>query len=77
MILATSDVRVRLVDMPAQIKGYTVMCPDGTYSIYLNDRLTREQNFLTYCHELEHILRDDFNKAEDASAIERDTHLEI
>lgn len=53
------------------------MCPDGTYSIYLNDRLTREQNFLTYCHELEHILRDDFNKAEDASAIERDTHLEI
>ncbi|MBO5098801.1 MAG: ImmA/IrrE family metallo-endopeptidase [Clostridia bacterium] len=50
----------RLVDLPLTIRGYTSLDPDGNYNIYLNSRLSLEQQRKTYKHELTHIQRDDF-----------------
>lgn len=50
----------RLVDLPLTIRGYTSLDSDGNYNIYLNSRLSAEQQRKTYNHELTHIKRNDF-----------------
>lgn len=50
----------RLIDLPLTIRGYTSLDPDGNYNIYLNSRLSLEQQRKTYKHELTHIKRNDF-----------------
>ena len=48
--------------MPSRIKGYTAIDNDGNYNIYLNDRLSSEQQRITYLHEMAHISRGDWDK---------------
>lgn len=47
-------VNVVLIDLPCAIRGFTRQDPDGC-TIFLNARLSREQNLKTYLHELSHI----------------------
>lgn len=49
-----SDVTVKLVDMPCAVRGFTKKHPDGC-TIFLNARLSHEQNVKTYLHEIDHI----------------------
>lgn len=66
-----------LKDLPATIKAYTVLCPDGTYTIVLNSRLSHEQQLEAYKHELKHIMDNDFDiENGDADAIEQYAHNE-
>lgn len=57
------EIFTRLIKMPTRIKGYTAIDNDGNYNIYLNDRLSAEQQRITYLHEMAHISRGDWDKA--------------
>ena len=48
--------------MPTRVKGQTVENSDGSYSIFINARLSADQQQETYVHELEHIKRKDFER---------------
>lgn len=54
------DVFVRLLDMPVSVNGMTLMDPDTNYNIYINSRLSADEQRKALEHELEHIRRDDF-----------------
>jgi len=64
---------VRLVDFPTCTCGGMVMLnDDGTYSVYLNSRLSNDQIRRAYEHEKRHILRDDLYRDVDVSVLERE-----
>lgn len=52
-------IKVVYADLPPKVKGFTVL-KDDYYTIVLNHNLTKEQNEVTYKHELGHIERNDF-----------------
>ena len=52
----------RLIDMPTRIKGQTIKNEDGSYSVFLNARMSSIQIEKTYQHELKHIENGDFEK---------------
>lgn len=63
---------VRLVDMPCSVNGVTVLDEDGFANIYINSRLSHDQQQEAIQHELRHIHRDDFYKLDEPlEAVER------
>ncbi|MBQ2897906.1 MAG: ImmA/IrrE family metallo-endopeptidase [Clostridia bacterium] len=56
------EIFTRLIKMPPRIKGYTAIDDDGNYNIYLNEKLSAEQQRRTYLHEMAHIKRGDWDK---------------
>ena len=56
------DYFVYFVPMHGSIGGYVTPNPDGTFSVYLNERLSREKNMKTMRHEYQHMVNDDFAK---------------
>ncbi|MBR3762230.1 MAG: hypothetical protein IKK59_05750 [Lachnospiraceae bacterium] len=60
--------------MPVSIRGYTVKNKDCTFTIVLNSRHTREQNLLSYSHELAHIDNGDYDNNCDVSILEMAAH---
>lgn len=69
------DIFVRLVEtLPSTVQGFTIADEDGNYNVYLNAKLSREQQQEVYQHEVEHIHGDDFaHDADDSVAqIEQD-----
>ncbi len=67
-------VRVYHVDMPCKIRGYTQPFPDGYYAVFLNSRLSWEQNVESLNHELRHIANGDLSREIDVTATEDITH---
>ena len=55
-----ADYFVRYMKLPPKIWAFITPNDDGTYSIYLDPRRSREQQIEDYIHELKHILDDDF-----------------
>lgn len=58
------DYFVYFQPMHGSIGGYITPNPDGTFSVYLNERLSREQNMKTMRHEFQHIQNNDFAKTD-------------
>lgn len=56
------DIFTHLVDMPDGFKGHCNPNPDGSYSIFINAKLSFEMQREVYLHELGHILKNDFSK---------------
>jgi Zn-dependent peptidase ImmA (M78 family) len=54
------DYRIVLLDLPCKIKGTTTKDENDFYTIYINARLSDEQQIETFLHELEHIKNDDY-----------------
>ena len=48
--------------LPSAIKSFVVANSDLSYIIILNNRLSEEQNQISYLHELTHIENGDYNK---------------
>ena len=70
-MIENEDYFVRLVNFPTCACGGVVMLnDDGTYTILLNARLSRQQNEESMAHELRHIRRGDLFSAAPAKAIE-------
>lgn len=51
---------IRYIDLPIPVKGVTAMDSSGFYNIYINARLSIDEQKRTIAHELEHIARGDF-----------------
>ena len=61
MPIEGADYFVRLVDFPVcSCGGLVTPNDDGTFTVLLNARLSRQQNRASLDHERRHILHDDF-----------------
>lgn len=54
------DYQIILLDMPTN-EAVTVN-EDGSYTIFINARLNREQQIKSYYHTMKHIVGEDFEK---------------
>lgn len=66
------DFFVRLIDLPHSVGGFVKPNSDGTYSVYLNSRLSHHANLLSYDHEKKHIEHNDFHRCADVQKMERE-----
>ena len=55
-----NEVILRLVDMPATVKGFTVLDNNGDYNVYINPQYPVEMQRETALHELGHITANHF-----------------
>lgn len=63
MILENADYFIKFVDFPVcSCGGVILLNEDGTYTILLNSRLSRQQNRDSLIHELNHIKNGDFSR---------------
>ena len=60
MPIENCDYFIRYQKLPPKIWAFIMPNDDGTFSIYLDPRRSREQQIEDYIHELKHILDDDF-----------------
>lgn len=60
-LLEGVDYFIYLMPMPKGIYACVVTNPDGTYSIYLDPRRSFDQLIADLDHELNHIIRKDFD----------------
>lgn len=64
---------MRLVDFPTCAAGGALLLnDDGTYTVLLNARLSRQQNEESMAHELRHIQRGDLHSAAPVAIIEQE-----
>lgn len=63
------DIFVYLLNLPDGTKEAVSSNEDGTFSIFINSKLSRDGQLRAYEHALRHIQRNDFHK-EDVQAIE-------
>lgn len=66
-------VNVKYLKLPCKVKAVSTENEDGSYTVFLNNKLTYEQNRESYLHELRHIQGNDFDK-EDINLIELGAH---
>ena len=61
-LIENCDFFVRLVPFPAGVKPHGMVMPndDGTFSIYLDARVTHERQKVSCDHEIKHIENGDF-----------------
>lgn len=71
------EYRAVVTDLPTTVKAFTMENEDGTYVICVNAKLTREQQMLSYRHELSHIINNDFESEENADDLESLRHKEV
>ena len=65
-----ADVYIYYVDMPCSVASNIVENPDGSYTIYLNSRMTHERNIKGYLHEIRHLINNDLNECNNIQNIE-------
>lgn len=68
-----TEINVQYLDMPCKTHGLIRENEDGSVTIVLNSRDSRERNLRTYQHELEHLLREDLS-AVDVQKAELEVH---
>lgn len=67
------DINVQLLNMDTKIPEHLVKNEDDSYTIFLNAKLSHEDQLKSYYHALKHIEKADFCK-EDVQDIEIKTH---
>lgn len=65
----TEEIFVYLLNLPDGTKEAVSSNEDGTFSIFINSKLSRDGQLRAYEHALKHIKRNDFHK-EDVQTIE-------
>lgn len=68
--LLTEAIGVYLIDMDTAVEEQVNYNADGSFSIFVNARLSCERQMSAYQHALMHIVQDDFGK-ECADEIEK------
>lgn len=59
------DIFVYYIDFKNSVTATSTLNEDGSYSIFINARLSQEEQINGYIHELRHILANDFNRKHD------------
>lgn len=65
-----ADYFVQVIPFPTACPAFVMLNADGTYTLFLNAKLDREQQLDGYEHELWHMIRDDLYGDKDAWKIE-------
>lgn len=69
------DVLVKVIDFPnTKISESVTANPDGSYTIFLNAKMSHERLQKAYLHALGHITHNDFEKS-DVQEIEYEAHM--
>ena len=71
MPIENADYFIRLAPLPVGVHALVSENDDDTYSLYLNKDEDYEHWLDGYCHELMHIIRDDFYNGLPISVIEK------
>lgn len=69
------EVYIYYVDMPCSVASNLAQNPDGSYTLYLNSRLTCEKQLKGFLHELRHLENNDFDN-KNINYIECMNHLD-
>ena len=69
----TNDIIVKLIDFPTSAKEAVTKNEDGTYTVFINAKLSHEMQLESYAHALAHIMGSDFEK-ENADQVELMAH---
>ena len=64
------EVYIRIIKLPAAVRGVTVADGNGDYNIYINSLLSSDQQRLVLKHEMTHVGRNDFDSFADILEIE-------
>lgn len=72
----TPDVNVIIMDLPLPSKETVVPNEDGSYTIFINAKLSDEQRLKSYEHAIKHIEENDFSKT-DVQEIEYSAHNSV
>ena len=65
-----NEIIVRIIDLPYWVKGQTILDQNGNYNIYINARLSAEEQKKAYNHELNHINNQDFDPSKLIESVE-------
>ncbi len=65
-----NDIYVRLINLPSSVKGVTVLDENDDYNIYINQKLSPEQQKKVYEHEKNHIDNGDFHNFDEIEEVE-------
>ena len=68
------EYQIKMLNMPTSIRALTVMNEDGSFTIFINCRLSFEQQKKSFLHELEHINNNDFDKMISVDTLEHYAH---
>lgn len=68
--LLSEAIGVYYQDMDTAVEEQISFNSDGSFSIFINTKLNYERQMLAYQHAIQHIMQNDFSKA-DADEIER------
>ena len=67
------DINTKIIDMDVLVGEQITANSDGSYTIFLNARLSHERQLEAYTHALRHIQGNDFEK-DNADMIELSAH---
>lgn len=68
--LLTEAIGVYFLDMDTAVEEEVHPDEDGSFSIFINARISQARQMIAYQHALAHIMQDDFSKS-DADEIEK------
>ena len=70
------NINVFLVDFPRNVKCHEAICKneDGTYSVFIDARLSATAALAKYNHAVKHIENGDFEKQGNATELEAVAH---
>jgi DNA-directed RNA polymerase specialized sigma54-like protein len=72
-VIELENINVQIMDMDTMVPEHLVKNEDNSYTIFLNARLSKENQLKSYYHALRHINENDFCK-ENVQKIEYEAH---
>lgn len=72
-LITLDDINVQILDMDTKVPEHLVKNNDDSYTIFLNARMSRENQIASYYHAIKHIERNDYNM-ENVQEIEKNAH---
>lgn len=67
----SDEIFIRKIPLPLGVRAFTLPDAQGDYNVYINERLSYEQQMKSLKHEESHILNGDFYSEKSACEIER------
>ena len=70
--LNDSDYRIRMMDLPHGVKAVVSMDEEGFANIYVNARLSHDEQIAAARHEIMHVVREDAYNRDAIEEVERE-----
>ena len=64
------EISCRIIELPPRVNAVTVVDENGDFNVYVNSRLSREEQVTAYDHERSHIIKNHFYRQKSVSQCE-------